>query len=307
MDNECKRRGCRCLRYRENKNEKDKCIFCGHSIGFHEFLHININEHPYGRCNELDCDCQRYKEETSYKCSYCNHSEGHHHRWDNNNTQITQIVIPSYTTTTQITPPHARNNGRNAGRPRADRVIIKHLICFDKALSNKIPKKGTSLWLDLKKKNLIKEDIIIFQTAPEELFNKILNFFSEELNGQGWILYNASSGQPIKVNGEINFDLIKKHVTKAMKKLYIGPSDYDICSSSAEDVSDSLPQVNLNNPIDDGNAGTSANMQIVNLPRQLSTNPGVNDFFNGYGNDFENDFENDDEFNEAFDRFIVQQ
>ncbi|CAB4400628.1 uncharacterized protein OCT59_010485 [Rhizophagus irregularis] len=289
MDNKCKKRGCPCLRYRAKENEKDECVFCNHSIGFHEFPSVNINEHPYGRCNEDDCDCQRYKEETLYKCTYCGHPLGFHHRWNHDNTQITSIAVPSSTITTQITPlPHARNISRNAGRPRTDRVTIKHLICFDKALSNRIPKKGTSLWLNLKNKNLIKENIKIFKATPEEIYNNILNLFSEELNGQGWILYSASSGQPIKVNGEISFDLIKSHTTKAMKKLYIGPSDYNIANDDSNLL---LPQVNMDNSVDVGNAGTSANMQnmqIINLPLQSSSVPEVDDFFNGFEDEFDN-------------------
>jgi hypothetical protein len=220
MDNQCKKRGCRCLRYR-SKKDKDECVFCDHSIGFHEFSPININEHPYGRCNELDCDCQRYKEETLYKCIYCGHPEGFHHRWEYNNIQSTTIVVPSSTITTQITSlPHSR------GRPKADKVIINYLICFDKASSNKIPKKGTTSWLNLKNKNLIKENIEISQTTPEELYNIIFNLFGKELNGQEWILYSASSGQPTRVTGVSNklcyFELFNFIKIINIKILFLG-------------------------------------------------------------------------------------
>ncbi|GBC29943.2 hypothetical protein GLOIN_2v1591722 [Rhizophagus irregularis DAOM 181602=DAOM 197198] len=226
MDNKCKKRGCPCLRYRAKENEKDECVFCNHSIGFHEFPSVNINEHPYGRCNEDDCDCQRYKEETLYKCTYCGHPLGFHHRWNHDNTQITSIAVPSSTITTQITPlPHARNISRNAGRPRTDRPHQK---------------KYTTIFL-----------ICL-------------------------------------VNGEISFDLIKSHTTKAMKKLYIGPSDYNIANDDSNLL---LPQVNMDNSVDVGNAGTSANMQnmqIINLPLQSSSVPEVDDFFNGFEDEFDN-------------------
>jgi len=47
--------------------------------------------------------------------------------------------------------------------------------------------------------DLIKENIEIFQAAPNELYNVIYNLFNEKLDGQGWVLYNGSSGLPRKV------------------------------------------------------------------------------------------------------------
>lgn len=70
--------------------------------------------------------------------------------------------------------------------------------------------------------------------------------------------------------------------------LKLGPSDYNIANDDSNLL---LPQVNMDNSVDVGNAGTSANMQnmqIINLPLQSSSVPEVDDFFNGFEDEFDN-------------------
>ncbi|PKC02931.1 hypothetical protein RhiirA5_380576 [Rhizophagus irregularis] len=132
----------------------------------------------------------------------------------------------------------------NAGRPQAPALTINYLICFEKLLPNHLPKEGTAFWFHLQAKSLIKENIEISQT--DELYNIIHNLFNEKLNDQEWILYSGSSGSPQKViHNELSFNLIKSNITKAKKKLYIGPDMHDIDPDNVFSNSTVNPSQNL--------------------------------------------------------------
>ncbi|PKC56941.1 hypothetical protein RhiirA1_401773 [Rhizophagus irregularis] len=207
----CKKYTCGCQRFRPKNYANNECFFCNHVIGFHELSPVDTLEFPYGSCNEPECGCQRAEVIANFRPTQ---------------------VIPLYSS--QLRNARAatrRRNGNfpthNAGRPQAPALTINYLICFEKLLPNRLPKEGTAFWFHLQAKSLIKENIEISQT--DELYNIIHNLFNEKLNDQGWILYSGSSGSPRKViHNELSFNLIKSNITKAKKKLYIGPDTHDI-------------------------------------------------------------------------------
>src|SRR4051795_11517947 len=81
VDSKCQNRSCVYQRFRAVRDGDDDCLYCGHSIGFHEFLHVDTMEYPYGKC-EL-CYCQRFKEgrDDPLRCHYCGHHDGFHVSW----------------------------------------------------------------------------------------------------------------------------------------------------------------------------------------------------------------------------------
>ncbi|CAB5388498.1 unnamed protein product [Rhizophagus irregularis] len=247
----CKKYTCGCQRFRPKNYANNECFFCNHVIGFHELSPVDTLEFPYGSCNEPECGCQSNWEtpiSNVNPITLLNNFQSNiipnSNITSNTSSQFTNPraevianfrptqVIPLYSS--QLRNARAatrRRNGNfpthNAGRPQAPALTINYLICFEKLLPNRLPKEGTAFWFHLQAKSLIKENIEISQT--DELYNIIHNLFNEKLNDQGWILYSGSSGSPRKViHNELSFNLIKSNITKAKKKLYIGPDTHDI-------------------------------------------------------------------------------
>ncbi|CAB4491989.1 unnamed protein product [Rhizophagus irregularis] len=233
-DSKCRYGICECQRYKAQAG-KDVCLFCSHSIGFHEipFSNINIEEHPYGQCQECRY-CQIYKEGTPDK------------------------------------------NFRNVGRPVSDSVTINHLVFLDKESSNKIPKKGTDLWNIMMNKGHIKENVSI--SKADNILDKVRNLYGINDQRVKLKLYSPKGGKPIEINDELSFDLIKSSITKANRRLYIGP---DINSSINLNFSSSSNTDNLVN----GGTSSEEYLEIIeNLPPQLLNNNSFENtytFFNG--------------------------
>ncbi|EXX66524.1 hypothetical protein RirG_122960 [Rhizophagus irregularis DAOM 197198w] len=214
----CKTYTCGCQRFWPKNYANNECFFCNHVIGFHELFPVDTLEFPYGSCNEPECGCQWFKNQPldNLQCIYCDHFEGFHSNWE---TPISNFIRNAHAATRRRT---GNFPTYNADKPQAPALIINYLICFEKLLPNRFSKEGTAFWFHLQAKSLIKENIEISQT--DELYNIIHNLFNEKLNDQGWILYSGSSGLPRKViYNELSFNLIKSNITKAKKKLYIGP------------------------------------------------------------------------------------
>ena len=82
---------------------------------------------------------------------------------------------------------------------------VNILICLDKKTPNTIPKIGSPFWTNLDNQNLIKKNIEIPNNLSSlEIYNLIFNLFSNHLYGQGWNLFNSSSGTLKKVSSNVN-------------------------------------------------------------------------------------------------------
>ncbi|PKY30695.1 hypothetical protein RhiirB3_447908 [Rhizophagus irregularis] len=224
----CNEPECGCQRFKSQPLDNLRCTYCDHFEGFHSNWETPIsNVNPITLLNNFQSNIIPNSNITSNTSSQFTNPRAEVIA----NFRPTQ-VIPLYSS--QLRNARAatcRRTGNfpthNAGRPQAPALTINYLICFEKLLPNRLPKEGTAFWFHLQAKSLIKENIEISQT--DELYNIIHNLFNEKLNDQGWILYSGSSGSPRKViHNELSFNLIKSNITKAKKKLYIGPDTHDI-------------------------------------------------------------------------------
>ncbi|UZO13990.1 uncharacterized protein OCT59_005462 [Rhizophagus irregularis] len=99
--NKCKKYSCICQRYRPKENVPNECLYCHHSIGYHETsTSIDTTEYPYGSCIQIQCGCQRFKNQSlnSLFCIHCNHYDGFHSDWPlkTNNNPGSDNNISSY-------------------------------------------------------------------------------------------------------------------------------------------------------------------------------------------------------------------
>ncbi|CAB4435773.1 unnamed protein product [Rhizophagus irregularis] len=241
----CNEPECGCQRFKSQPLDNLRCTYCDHFEGFHSNWETPIsNVNPITLLNNFQSNIIPNSNITSNTSSQFTNPRAEVIA----NFRPTQ-VIPLYSS--QLRNARAATRRRtgnfpthNAGRPQAPALTINFLICFEKLLPNRLPKEGTAFWFHLQAKSLIKENIEISQT--DELYNIIHNLFNEKLNDQGWILYSGSSGSPQKViHSELSFNLIKSNITKAKKKLYIGPDTHDIDPDNVFSNSTVNPSQNL--------------------------------------------------------------
>ncbi|CAB5184252.1 unnamed protein product [Rhizophagus irregularis] len=241
----CNEPECGCQRFKSQPLDNLRCTYCDHFEGFHSNWETPIsNVNLITLLNNFQSNIIPNSNITSNTSSQFTNPRAEVIA----NFRPTQ-VIPLYSS--QLRNARAatcRRTGNfpthNAGRPQAPALTINYLICFEKLLPNHLPKEGTAFWFHLQAKSLIKENIEISQT--DELYNIIHNLFNEKLNDQGWILYSGSSGLPRKViYNELSFNLIKSNITKAKKKLYIGPDMHDIDPDNVFSNSTVNPSQNL--------------------------------------------------------------
>jgi hypothetical protein len=202
-DSKCRYSICVCQRFKA-QDRNDECLYCSHSIGFHEipFSNINIEEHPYGKC--LGCNyCQRYKEGSSNKCVYCGHFQGFHLSWSATSTTISSSSKPPISPTRKIS---------NAGRPVADSITIKYLVLLS---SNKLPKKGTDVWNTLMNKGHIKENVTI--SKADNVLNKFRNLFGINDQRVKLKLYSPKRGKPVEINDVSNKIFFKLYLYSFIK------------------------------------------------------------------------------------------
>ena len=183
-------------------NRKTGCIrfSCFLKMNHLTFPTIDFAEYPYGPCMQ-NCGCQRFKRQSldSSLCDHCNHSGGFHIEWfilfslltGNNassaNSQVNTMSIVDF--------PVAR---------RARDILKTKVICVDRE-NNSIPKKNTPYWNELNSRNMIKSDVEIPTYLPSsEVYRLISDLFLDQLNGQRWHLFNASSGKLEEVPEEVS-------------------------------------------------------------------------------------------------------
>ncbi|GBC02318.1 hypothetical protein RclHR1_04570005 [Rhizophagus clarus] len=226
--NKCKKQSCICQRYRPKENVPNECLYCHHSIGYHETtIAIYITEYPYSLCNKIQCGCQRFKIQNfdSLLCVHCNHYDGFHSDWplktnynnpssnSENNVSTLSQVSPLTSKNVTVTPlitsqvnrrrrthipakpaPYKNNSNRRAGRIPATILNINVKICFNQEIPSRIPKTGSPFWNDLNSRDLIKNNIEISNNSSStEINNLILNLFSHHLNGKRWRLFNGNN------------------------------------------------------------------------------------------------------------------
>lgn len=202
----CNESECGCQRYQGQVIDPLRCIYCEHYEGFHSSWET-LSNNPITLLNNLHSNV--ISPNTNSLTAHFTNPRAE----VITNLRPTQ-TIPLYSQQRTHNTIRRRRNGNfptlplnnhnTTGRPLADKLTIKYLICFEKAQPTHLPKEGSTHWLYLQSENLIKENIEIFQAAPNELYNVVYNMFNEKLDGQGWILYNGSSGSPRKITYDVS-------------------------------------------------------------------------------------------------------
>ncbi|CAB4385005.1 unnamed protein product [Rhizophagus irregularis] len=242
--NKCKKYSCICQRYRPKENVPNECLYCHHSIGYHETsTTIDTTEYPYGSCNQIQCGCQRFKYQSlgSLFCIHCNHYDGFHSDWPlkTNNNPSSANNISSYNNLSllsQVSPITSTNvsamsliSSQVNTIPTNNRSQRSHIPAKPapyKSNSNRRAGRNPATILNI-------NVIICFN---QEIPNRIPKFdspFWNDLNSRNLIKNNikisnnSSSGKLRKVvYNEITCDLIRQNITKT-KKMYIAPDTLD--------------------------------------------------------------------------------